>query len=95
MGAAVFDGRGVYIGGKMYSYTDTEVTLHTDNSFHHVNISFVFSFCDRQSLYIPVSAESITMLEQFGIEPQNRGLLYALRYDTYETVKNIYYGKQV
>lgn len=67
-----FNRFGMKVDGKLLYYNHLRKVLITDNACKRVMICIVFAADEKDAIMLPLSAEVLKMMEDFGIEPDNK-----------------------
>lgn len=85
-----FNRHGMNVNGKLFYYNHIRKVVITDNSYKRVSIYLVFAANEKDAILLPLSAETLKMMEDFGIEPDNREDLDYILSHKEEAFKEIY-----
>ena len=85
-----FSKNGLRLGEKFYWYNHIAPKLATSNQFNRVWLALQFGADPLHAVFVPLSPEAITAVEQFSIPLQNKDALYYLLNHKEEVFHTIY-----
>ena len=85
-----FNRYGMNVDGKLFYYNHLRKVVITDNSYKRVSIYLVFAANEKDAILLPLSAETLKMMEDFGIEPDNKEELDYILEHKEEAFRQIY-----